>query len=51
MAEAVSQEQLDSILQSQSLEELYQLWDQYIKYLRPDNGDLSALWMPYLETV
>ena len=32
MAEAVSQEQFDSILHSQSFEELYQLWDQYLQY-------------------
>ena len=51
MAEAVSQEQFDSILHSQSLEELYQLWDQYLQYLRADNGDLSAFWMSYLDIV
>ena len=51
MAEAVSQEQFDSILQSQSLEELYQLLDQYLQYLRADNGDLSAFWMSYLDIV
>jgi len=36
---------------SHSLEELYQLWDQYLKYLRADNGDLSAFWMSYLDIV
>lgn len=43
--------QLHSILHSQSLEELYQLWDQYLQYLRADNVDLPAFWISYLDIV
>ena len=51
MAEALSQEQLDTILGSHSLLQVYQLWDQYLQYLRTENGDLSAFWMSYIDIV
>ena len=51
MAEALSQEQLDTILGSPSLLQVYQLWDQYLQYLRTENGDLSAFWMSYIDIV
>ena len=51
IAEALSQEQLDTILGSYSLLQVYQLWDQYLQYLRTESGDLSAFWMSYTDIV
>ena len=51
MAESFSQEQNDHILHGQALVEVYQLWSQFLQFMKRENGKLSAYWMSYLEVV
>ena len=51
IVEAFSQEQFDGTVNSQSMEELYKLWDPYLQYLSAENEDLSAFWISYIDIV
>ena len=51
MAETFSVSQYNSILNSESFLQVYQLWSQYLEHLRHENRQLSAFWMSYIHLV
>ena len=46
-----NQEHFDSILESQVLVQVHEVWRQFLEHLRHTNGDLSAFWMSYIQLV
>jgi len=49
MAETFSVSQYHNVLNSQSLLQVYQLWNQYLEHLCHENSKLSAFWMSYIQ--
>lgn len=47
----IGQHSFEILLEHDDLEHTALLWDEYLEYLRHDNGDLSAFWMSYLDIV
>jgi len=45
------QTNLEILLAHEDLKPTTLLWDEYLQYLRCDNGDLSAFWMLYVDIV
>ena len=51
LVENLNQEHFDSILESQVLVQVHEVWRQFLEHLRHTNGDLSAFWMSYIQIV
>lgn len=51
MADRFTPAQHDAMMQSETLADVHDLWNQFILYLRYENGDLSAFWMSYIQVV
>ena len=51
IAESFSVSQYNSVLHSESLLQVYQLWSQYLEHLRHENRQLSAFWMSSIHLV
>ena len=51
MAETFSVSQYNSILNSESFLQVYQLGSQYLEHLRHENSKLPAFWMSYIHLV
>ena len=47
----IGQHSFEILLEHDDLEHTALLWNEYLDYLRHDNGDLSAFWMSYLDIV
>ena len=47
----IGQHSFEILLEHDDLEHIALLWNEYLDYLRHDNGDLSAFWMSYLDIV
>lgn len=45
------QKKFDKMLQSMSVDELSNMWEEFLDHLRYTNGDLSAFWMSYVDLV
>ena len=51
MVGSFSQEHYGQVLHSQAVDEVHELWSQFLQYFKSENGDLCALWMSYIEVV
>ena len=49
MTNDLCQHSFDSLLKSQSMVKVMEIWGKFLNHLRYDNGDLSAFWMSYLD--
>ena len=49
--EEMSQAKFDELLSSDGLADSLILWNQFLSYLRHDNGNLSTFWMSYVDMV
>ncbi len=45
------QEEFDRLLLHEETTQLLVMWNEYLEYLRHNNGDLSAFWMSYLDII
>ena len=43
--------QYNDVLNSESLLQVFQMWNEFLEYLRRDNGQMSAFWMSYIQIV
>ena len=51
LVENLHQERFDSILESQVLVQVHEVWCQFLEHLSHTNGDLFAFWMSYIQLV
>ena len=43
--------QYNDVLNSESLLQVFQMWNEFLEYPRRDNGQMSAFWMSYIQIV